>query len=98
MAGMTQSDLSEALNGRVAQSTISEWKRGQSEPSTPAVTFEVELALGVAPGYLSKHLGYIPPLSVGQLEAALLLVDDVDENWRQALLALAREIKRQGPG
>lgn len=97
-SGMTQSDLSERLGGLVAQSTISEWKRGMSEPSSPAVTFEVEQALGVEPGLLAIHLGYVPPLSVGRLETALLQADDIEESWRQVLLAVVRQIKRESAG
>lgn len=95
---MTQKELSDRLEGRVAQSTISEWTTGKSEPALPAVTFEVELAVGADPGTLSGHLGYIPVSAAGTLESHLLGSGEIDENWREVLLTLVREINRQRHG
>jgi transcriptional regulator with XRE-family HTH domain len=94
-ARVTQKELSERLGGLVGQSTISEWKNGQSEPASPAMTFAVEEALGVRPGELSGFLGYVPVSAAGTLESALLGSSEIDENFRTVLLTLVREIKRQ---
>jgi transcriptional regulator with XRE-family HTH domain len=96
-AELTQKELSERLGGRVAQNTISEWKNGQSEPSSPELAFEVERALDVEPGGLTGFLGYLPPSAAGSVEAALS-TSDVDEKLREVLLNLYREIKRQAGG
>lgn len=93
-ADMTQRELSERLQGRAAQNTISEWKTGQSEPGTPELTFEVERILEVEPGGLSGFLGYLPPSAAGSVEAALS-GSNIDEKFREVLLNLYREIKRQ---
>lgn len=94
-AKMTQKELSERLDGTVGQSTISEWKNGQSEPASPTVTFAVEEALGVEPGELSAFLGYVPVSAAGDLETALLGTSEIDEKFRDALVTLVRELKRQ---
>lgn len=94
-AGLTQKELSERLGGAVGQSTISEWKNGQSEPATPAMTFAVEEALGVHPGELSAYLGYVPVSAAGLLESTLLGTTEIDEKFRAVLLRLVREIKAQ---
>lgn len=92
---MTQKELSDRLDGRVAQSTISEWTTGKSEPANPTVTFELEGVLKLKPGSLSGHLGYIPVSAAGTLEAHLLGSGEIDENWREVLVTLVREIQRQ---
>jgi transcriptional regulator with XRE-family HTH domain len=97
-SGMTQKELSDAMGGLAAQSTISEWKSGKSEPESPQVTFELERALGVEPGRLSAPLGYIPSTSARGLEVTILSSPEIDENWRQVLLALLRQIGRQRNG
>lgn len=53
----TQSDLADAVG--VSQTAISNWLRGRQVPP-PDKVFAIEAALGVVPGGLSIHLGYLP--------------------------------------
>jgi transcriptional regulator with XRE-family HTH domain len=59
---------------RVSQPTIGNWLRGRYVPSSDEV-FAIEDALGLVPGALSSHLGYLPVAAdsqLGRLFAVLL--------------------------
>lgn len=56
---LSQTALGRALGG-VGQSAISQWERGDIQPR-PEYVYAVEKALGLAPGTLSRTLGYLPP-------------------------------------
>src|SRR5688500_13111052 len=43
----------------VSESAVSQWITGTNEPTRRKV-FAIEKALGVQPGTLSRHLGYLP--------------------------------------
>lgn len=49
-----------ARRSGVAQSTISTWTTGGGASASPVTVFAVERALGVPPGHLSRHLGFMP--------------------------------------
>jgi transcriptional regulator with XRE-family HTH domain len=55
---MSQSDLAQLLG--LAQQTISKYISDQRPPENPTLVFAMERKLGVPPGFLSHHLGYLP--------------------------------------
>ena len=55
---LRQRDLGDRLG--VTQVAVSDWINCQSEPS-PETVFIMEHELRLAPGTLSRHLGYLPP-------------------------------------
>lgn len=67
--GLTQTEVATRLG--TTQSTVSAWKRGQCEPDMDTV-FALEELLGLRPGHLSRHLGYLPVT----VEIALPTVED----------------------
>lgn len=90
---ITQRDLGARLGG-VTQSSISAWRSGHAEP-LPDTVFAAERVLGLRPGTLSRHLGYVPnealdkpPSSFDQVVAEDPLLDVVQ---KRALLAVYRE-------
>jgi transcriptional regulator with XRE-family HTH domain len=68
LSGLTQADLAAEL-GLTAQA-VSGWVTGRTEP-WPAHVFAAERALGVAPGALSGHLGYVPGASAPAVSSVL---------------------------
>lgn len=56
--GVSQAELARRLG--MAQQTISKYIAGESPPENPDTVFEMEAKLGLPPGYLSHHLGYLP--------------------------------------
>lgn len=56
---LSQTALGKALGG-VGQSAVSQWECGDTEPR-PEHVYLSEKALGLAPGTLSRLLGYLPP-------------------------------------
>lgn len=70
-ARMTQSELArryaEATGSKVTPSKVSDWTKGESLPENgdPDAIFLVEKLLGVAPGSLTRHLGYVPVATQG---------------------------------
>jgi transcriptional regulator with XRE-family HTH domain len=97
--GRTQRELADALG--ITQSAISAWKYGNAEPAPPTV-FRIERALGVDPGSLSVHLGFVPAgadvsaLGGGaySFEAAIAGDGRLDERGRRVLRAAYRELVR----
>lgn len=89
-SGMRQVDAAGALG--IGQTTISSWIRGLTQPSEPELTFALERALGLQPGELSKHLGYVPLPDESWLE---LLARDpgVDDELKRLLPMLAEALK-----
>lgn len=55
--GMTQRSLGAAIG--VSQSQVSTWVNAIYEPN-PYVVDTIEVTLGLQPGELSRHLGYLP--------------------------------------
>lgn len=56
-AGLNQKALGSALD--VTASAVGNWERGIDEPS-PARVRQLEEAMDLTPGWLSRHLGYVP--------------------------------------
>ena len=90
--GWTQRELADALG--ITQSAISAWKYGNAEPA-PVTVFRIERVLGVEPGTLSVHLGFLP-LGAGSAEVsfdAVVACDPrLDEQARRVLRATYREL------
>lgn len=61
--GMSQGMLADLLGK--SQGGIGMWETGASVPATPEDLFEVEEALELDPGSLSRHLGYVPATLAG---------------------------------
>lgn len=100
-AGLTQVDL-EASGIVDGQSTWSGWEnphpaRPRSKPLTPEKVFEIEKFLGVAPGSLSKHFGYLPASVVKvacTFEQAIASDPNLTKTQKANLRALYREFTR----
>jgi transcriptional regulator with XRE-family HTH domain len=102
--GLSQVQLAELAG--VSQSTVSVWEQGVAEPP-PAVVFALEEVVGVAPGHLSRHLGYVPaPPDGTSLEdspppggvpTAVNADPKLDDRQRRALLLAYREFTRSRP-
>lgn len=58
LKGVTHRELGEAIG--LSHTVFTGWRNGDHEPA-PTTAFDVERALGVPPGFLSLHLGYLPP-------------------------------------
>lgn len=58
MAGLTQVDLAAAVPTK--QTNVSSWETGERMPREFGLVFEIERLLDVAPGSLSRHLGFLP--------------------------------------
>ena len=77
-----------------AQTAVSQWLRGTTTPD-PEVIFAMERALGVRPGDLSRHLGYLPvaakpsPMTV---EAAIQADPKLPDKLKRALTVAYREM------
>lgn len=76
---------------------FTKWRHGMSEPH-PDEVFALEDYLGVKPGVLSKHLGYLPPAAAGKTTADfenIVKNDDMIPAWgKEILLTAHREIIR----
>lgn len=88
--GKSQTALAKELG--VTPSTISNWSTAKNEPD-PQQVFRTETALGVPPGTLSRHLGYLP---VGESAGVLSAIDadsalapNAKRALRMAFLSLA---------
>ena len=99
---MTQEELGEKIDKE--QATISSWINGKSAPRQVELGFAVEKAIGVSPGQLTRHLGYLPPEaydSPASVEATILGDDDLSPAEKDMLIesyraALRRKGKRLG--
>jgi transcriptional regulator with XRE-family HTH domain len=91
--GTTQHALGRLLG--IGQSTISAWVADRAVPSQ-AVVFRVEAALDLAPGTLSRHLGYLPvDAAVPSTVLDCLAVDPaLTDGQRAALRAVYEELTR----
>lgn len=96
--GVTQRELRDEL-GWGSHTTMNRWRHLIAEP-LPDEVFELERILGVAPGTLSAHLGYMPLKAerLAGVEAAVE-ADQIIPPWgKEILLTAYREIMRSlGP-
>lgn len=91
--GMTQHGLGRSLG--IGQSTISAWVADRATPGH-AIVFRVERELGVSPGSLSRHLGYLP-VDVAQPGTVLDCIDAdpaLTPGQQAALRAVYQELVR----
>lgn len=90
--GLTQTELGAEVG--IGQPGVSAWEAGENQPE-PEMVFAVERVLELPPGHLSRHLGYMPPDSDGQVTATFeeVVMGDplLDEGQKRAALALYRE-------
>ena len=92
--GLTQVHLAKTLG--CTQRSVSAWINGRAEPAAELV-FEIERALSLPPGYLSRLLGYLPVEAVksaATVEEAVALTTVLDESFKPMLLAVYRELRR----
>lgn len=101
-ARVTQEDLAARLG--VKQSTVSGWENGVNSPEEIETTFQIERLLGVNPGELSRHLGYLPVEAVqiaGSFEDAITgdpLLDDADRSALRNVYEMAVRTRRNRRG
>lgn len=92
---MSQTALAGVL-GR-AQNTVSTWVAGDAAPS-PEVVFEVEGHLGLRPGSLSRHLGYVPAPDGDEAVVAAVEADPrLTDDQRDRLIGLFLELIASAP-
>jgi transcriptional regulator with XRE-family HTH domain len=86
-AGVSQTELAKHVG--LTQAGVSEWVLGNSEPKDREITYEIERFLGVPPGFLSRHLNYLPAsLAVaGSVEKAIAEDPQLSDEMKRALLA-----------
>jgi transcriptional regulator with XRE-family HTH domain len=93
---ISQREMAAAL-GWSSHTVMNRWRHLMKEPD-PEQVFELEEYLGVAPGGLSRRLGYLPlsaaKLPTGDLEK-MITNDPVLPDWgKEILLVSYREIMR----
>lgn len=89
-SGLNQTEVARATGGAVSQGTISGWRKGNAHPQPDSV-FAVERALGLAPGQLSRHLGYVPTHTLPAGPDVLTAIDadtSIGEDAKQGLRLL----------
>jgi transcriptional regulator with XRE-family HTH domain len=93
----TRQVSAEELADRLSTSpeSVRMWEKGKRVPK-PARIFEIEQALGVPAGTLSRHLGFVPASGVATSPASLLeaieSAEELDETGRLLLAAAARAV------
>lgn len=76
-----------------SRKNLKAWTTGEREPSRPQVLMLEEL-LGLTPGALSCHLGWIPAGAGGSsLDVAITLDPSLTDAQRQALLQILRTFR-----
>lgn len=100
-AAMTAQGLSQDALGKrlgVAQSYVSDWLY-KAEPR-PERVFEIEQALGLEPGQLSHHLGYVPLCAVrsfADVRTAIERDETLTPNDRETVLRVYEAARRPIP-
>lgn len=93
-AGVTQDDFAAELGK--AQAAVSAWVTGRSAPDDPMDVFDIERALKLAPGSLSRFLGYLPIDAVvvtANFDAVLDADPFLDADSRQAISLVYEQLK-----
>ena len=95
-AGIDHGPLGSQITGASeasARKSVYYWIIGKSEPSRPQVLMLEEL-LGLTPGALSCHLGWVPAGAGGSsLDVAITLDPSLTDAQRQALLQILRTFR-----
>lgn len=84
-------EIAEAVG--LTHDAVRKWMAGKSEPQ-PLTTFVVERLLQVAPGDLSRHLGYVPDGAPGSVTAAVTADASLTAEARRLILATYRAGRR----
>jgi transcriptional regulator with XRE-family HTH domain len=98
--GMSRADLAShvALKSgeSVSEAAISQWTTGKNEPTRRKV-FALESVLGVPPGSLSRHLGYLPTDAVPAVspEEAIAADTSLLSDTRAMLIAALESQRRR---
>lgn len=82
----------EELGHTVTGSAIGAWERGENAPTRDKV-FALEQALGCSPGWLSRHLGYLPP-SDGDSDERSITPQDPQVELLHAVRSLQAAVDR----
>lgn len=97
--GWRAADLVRALRDSglpVHQASMSQWQAALHEPPR-AVVVEMERALNLRAGLLTRHLGYLPltggALNATDVESAVLADRLLSADQRQALIATYRALR-----
>jgi transcriptional regulator with XRE-family HTH domain len=100
LKGVTHRQLGEALG--LSHTVFSGWRSGDHEPA-PWTVFKVEKALDLPPGFLSIHLGYVPPearssiFPVESFEALLDADANLDDRAKRLLKTMYAELRTPQP-
>lgn len=96
---VTQEELAERI--QQSQPAVSGWINGTNAPKTVEIAFEIERALGVDPGSLTVHLGYLPPealKTVASFEGVLLADPALTADEKEMLLAAYKSARKRARG
>ena len=87
----------EGLGDPISGASVSKWVGGN--PPAPDRVFVIERALGMKPGALSRHLGYLPASARSTRTVLDALADDGDlsDMARQVITAVYRTYKEGTP-
>ena len=90
--GMSQGGLGNALG--MSLSTVSQWEDERFLPE-PDTVFRLEHCLGVPPGHLSRHLGYVPAEADPGVDLATHIRDsaEITEDGRDLLLYTLERVR-----
>lgn len=95
LKSVSHRDLGEMLG--VSHTVFTGWRSGDHEPA-PSTVFAVEQALELPPGFLSIHLGYLPPEArtatfPSEYEALIDADPSLDERARRMLKVMYSELR-----
>lgn len=86
---LSQKNLADRVGS--GESAVSNWVAGRDEPR-PQTVFAIEEALGLQPGTLSRHLGYVPDAGWQPIPVVAAILSDpaLDDAQRAALIGIYR--------
>lgn len=87
--------LTTASSPESRRRVVTKWMRGEVEPSRPKV-LALEVTLGLDPGTLSRHLGWVPVDAQGlpTVEASILADGELTPTQKNILLAALQDFRR----
>lgn len=104
-ANVSQTDLARRLTARgwaVDQSRVSKWVRGVGEPHALLIYPAIEDECGVPKGTIFRRAGLVDDVDSGDLEHAIAMASDLDDDGRNMLtnmyLVLKNEAARRAQG
>lgn len=95
-SGLTRRQVADRAGRGCSEATLVNWLNRRGKPDYLAV-FKVEDAVGVAPGFLSRHLGFAPLNGAGTMgvREAILADEHLTDDARDALLRLYSVMVRE---